>query len=51
MKVIAIIIGVVLVVTMALFSIFACILSSKCSRYEEHQRKVNNDERKTIRKN
>ena len=51
MKVIAIIIGVVLVILMALFSICACILSSECSRYEEYCRKANDNERKTIRKN
>jgi hypothetical protein len=39
MKVIAIIVGVVLVVIMALFGICACILSSECSRYKEYERK------------
>lgn len=40
MKVIAIIVGVILVVIMVLFSICACILSSECSRYEEHEIKL-----------
>lgn len=51
MKVTAIIVGVVLVVIMALFSVCACILSSECSRYEEYSRKDKDNERKTIRKN